>query len=210
MSDLPSKANFGRLPEHYRRRAGEIANRVRDIDAMLQPCLPAKIGDVVVRMFRQFREQPGIDHSTMGAEYREACKDLPEWAISEAANDFLAGRVENHTGQFMPTCAEFAKRARSILVPFLSERSALRIEASKLVERAEDDHRRHLIEMERQDPAVRKRVSALVENVMAGAPRQIPTRHTGLTPERQNRIDALKRPRQFESKITQTRIAKQG
>ncbi|MBT1154346.1 hypothetical protein J1C56_01945 [Aminobacter anthyllidis] len=208
MTDLIAKDAFDRLPEQYRKRAREIAARVRDIDAVLKPCEPAKIGEAVVRMFRQFRDQPGVDHADMAAEYRTACFDLPEWAVSEAANDFLAGRVENHTGQFMPTCAEFARRARHILTPILAERSALRVEAGKLVERAEDDRRRHLIELERHDPNVRDRVAALAESAAAGGLKRGALTHTGLSAEKQSRLDALKRPRSFESKITTTRIGK--
>lgn len=199
---------FKRLPERYRNRAREISLRVSEIDAMLKPCEPGKIGEAMVRMFRQFREQPGTDHADMASEYRAACRDLPEWAISESANDFLGGRVENHTGRFMPTCAEFAKRARSIITPFLAERSALRIEASKLIERAEDDRRRHLIDLERQDPNVRRRVSELVSQFSAGTTKPMRLTHSGIDPEKQNRLDALKKQRPFASKIAQTKIGK--
>lgn len=208
MSDLVSKADFNRLPEQYRDRATAIANRVAEIDTLLRPCLPAKVGDIVVRMFRQFREQPGLESSEMAAEYREACRDLCEWALSEAANDFLAGRVSSHTGQYMPTCAEFARHARSIITPFLAERSGLRVEASKLVERARDDQRRHFIEMERQDPSVRQRVQALYSDVVHGLPVRTAVKHRGLDTAAQQRIDALKKPRQFESKLGQTKIAR--
>lgn len=208
MSDLVPQDQFDRLPEKYRQRAREIGARVAAIDAMMKPSNPLFVGETVIRMFRQFREQPGVSNADMASEYRTACSDLPEWALSEAANDFLAGRVDNHTGQFMPTCAEFAKRARSIMLPFLSERAALRTEASKLVERATDDHKRHLIDMERQDPAVRKRVAALVDVAIAGAAKRKVLPHLGLNEAEQKRIDALKRPRQDVSKLEQTKIVK--
>ncbi|MER9188321.1 hypothetical protein [Mesorhizobium australicum] len=159
-------------------------------------------------MAGQFRDQPDIDHADMAGEFLAACRDLPPWAVSEAASDFLAGRVDNHTGQFMPTCAEFAKRARAIMMPFLSERALLRTEASKLVERATDDRRRHLIDMERQDPAVRKRVAALVDVATAGAAKRKVLPHLRLNDAGQKRIDALKRPRQEFSKLEQTKIVK--
>ncbi len=101
----------------------------------------------------------------------------------------------------MPTCAEFAKRARHILVPFLSERSILKDEASKLIERAIDDYNRHQIDMERQDPAVCRRVAELAASIKIAAPKRKGLAHIGLDPEKQKQIDALKRPRQFESKI---------
>ncbi|TPM39599.1 hypothetical protein [Mesorhizobium sp. B2-3-4] len=208
MAELVPQDQFDKLPERYRRRAREIARRVSEIDALTKSCEPGDIGAVVLRMFRQFRDQPGIVHAEMAEAFREACCDLPGWSISEACNDFLAGRVENHTGQFMPTCAEFARRARAIMTPFLSERAALRTEASKLIERATDDHKRHLIEMERQDPAVRKRVAALAEAVTAGAARRQGLPHLGLNEAEQQRIDALKRPRQDVSKLEQTKIVK--
>jgi hypothetical protein len=208
MADLVPHDQFDRLPERYRQRAREIGARVAEIDVLLRPSNPLFIGETVIRMYRQFREQPGVSNADMASEYRSACIDLPEWALSEAANDFLAGRVDNHTGQFMPTCAEFAKRARAIMTPFLSERAALRTEASKLIERATDDHRRHLIEMARQDPAVRKRVAALTEAVTAGAAKRQGLPHLGLNQAEQKRIDALKRPRQDISKLEQTKIVK--
>ncbi|MER8806050.1 hypothetical protein [Mesorhizobium australicum] len=208
MADLVPQDQFDRLPEKYRQRAREIGARVAAIDAMMKPSNPLFVGETVIRMFRQFREQPGVSNVDMASEYRTACSDLPEWALSEAANDFLAGRVDNHTGQFMPTCAEFAKRARSIMLPFLSERAALRTEASKLVERATDDHKRHLIDMERQDPAVRKRVGVLVDVATAGAAKRKVLPHVRLNDAGQRRIDALKRPRQEVSKLEQTKIVK--
>lgn len=208
MGEVIDMDPFQRLPERYRNRAREIAARVRDIDAMMSPAEPVKIGEAVVRMLRQFREQPGVDPSEMGAEYRAACRDLPEWALSEAANDFLAGRVDNHTGQFMPTCAEFAKRARSIMLPFLSERAGLRTEASKLIERAADEHRRNEIAIERSDPAVKARVAALTEKVTKGAAKKQALTHSGLDAEKQRRMDALRKPVPFKSKIDQTRIGR--
>lgn len=205
MADLVPQDQFDRLPEKYRRRAREISARVGEIDGLMKPSNPVVIGETVIRMFRQFREQPGVSNADMASEYRAACRDLPEWALSEAANDFLAGRVDNHTGQFMPTCAEFSRRARSIMTPFLAERSSLRTEASKLIDRATDDHKRHLIDMERQDPAVRKRVAGMVEAATAGAPKAQGLTHLGLSEAKQTRIDALKKARQIESKIGHTK-----
>lgn len=208
MTDLVTKDAFKRLPEQYRKRAWEIASRVRDIDAMLKPSDPAKIGEAVVRMFRQFLPQQGVDPADMAAEYRAACASLPEWAITEAADDYLWGRVDCHTGRYMPICAEFAKRARSILVPILAERSVLRFEADKLVQRAEDDRRRHLVEIERSDPAIRSRIAAMLESAAAGGAKRQSLTHAGLSPDKQARLDALKKPRQFTSKIAETRIVK--
>jgi len=208
MGEVIDMDPFKRLPERYRSRAREIATRVGNIDAMMAPVTPVKIGEAVVRMLRQFREQPGVDASEMGSEYRSACKDLPEWAVSEAANDFLAGRVDNHTGQFMPTCAEFAKRAREVMTPFMAERASLRTEASKLVERAEDEARRIAIDIERQDPRVKVRAAAMIEQFLAGHPKPLPMKPKGIPPENQKRIDALKKPRPFVSKIADTKIGK--
>lgn len=210
MADLVPHDQFDRLPERYRLRAREIARRVGEIDALSKPCDTADIGPVMLRMFRQFRDQPGVNDAEMAEAFREACRDLPTWALSEAANDFLAGRVDSHTGQFMPTCAEFAKRARSILVPFLSERSSLRVEASKLVERAADDYRRHQIEIERQSPAVRRRVADLVDAFGAGSPKPQSLPHAGLSEETQARLNALKKSRQFVSKIGHEQQKREG
>ncbi|WP_142877682.1 hypothetical protein [Mesorhizobium sp. WSM4310] len=208
MHDLVAKDDFDKLPERYRDRAKVIRARVAEIDGLMIPCQPQDVRAAVVRMAGQFRDQPDIDHADMAGEFLAACRDLPAWAVSEAASDFLAGRVDNHTGQFMPTCAEFAKRARAIMMPFLSERAALRTEASKLIERATDDHKRHLVEMERQDPGVRSRVAALADAVTAGASRRQGLPHLGLNEAEQKRIDTLKRPRQEISKLEQTKIVK--
>jgi hypothetical protein len=211
MADLVAKDAFDRLPETYRRRAREIAARVREIDALMAPCNLDAIRDAVIRLRRQLRPQPDTDPAGIADGFKEHCRDLPEWALSEATNDFLAGRVDNHTGQFMPTCAEFAKRARSIMLPFLSERAALRIEASKLVERAEDEHRRHLIAIERQDPAVRQRVATMVEEATSGMVKgALRAEHGRLTDQTRAKLDALRKPRGFVSKIEQTKIVRGG
>lgn len=205
-NDLVQTDVFDKLPERYRVRAREIKRRVAEIDALMIPCQPDAIRDSVVRMRGQLRPQPDVELRELADEFKAACRDLPEWALAEAANDFLAGRVENHTGQYMPTCAEFALRARQAITPFLAERSALRTEASKLIERATDDHRRHQIDIERRDPAVRSRVARLHEAAMTGAPKSQAAPHHGLNAEKQARIDAMKRPQHTPSKIAETRI----
>lgn len=207
MTDLVPNDKFSRLPERYQRRAREITARVTEIDAVLSPASFDAIALTVARMAAQFRPQQDEDPAIMGKEYRAACSDLPEWAISEAANDYLWGRVEDHNGRFMPVCAEFAKRVREITRPLLVERSSLRVEAEKLVERAADDARRHRIEMERQDPAVRARVAKLHMDAIAGAPKRQAHTHSGLSEDRQKRLDALKVKREPEaSKLLETRI----
>lgn len=209
MSDVVPSDRFSALPERYQRRAREIAARVGEIDNLIRPAGKEAVRDAVIRLRCQLRPQPDTAAQDMAAEFVTACTDLPEWAISEAANDFLAGRVDNHTGQYMPTCAEFAKRAREIIRPFLVERSSLRIEAEKLVERATDDARRHRIEMERRDPAVRARVAKLHMDAIAGAPKRQALTHTGLSEDRQKRLDALKVKREpQQSKLLETRILK--
>ncbi|TPK42287.1 MULTISPECIES: hypothetical protein [unclassified Mesorhizobium] len=208
MRDLVATDDFDKLPEKYRDRARAIKARVAEIGELMKPCDAADTRAAVLRMAGQFRDQPEIDHAEMAGQFLAACRDLPAWAVSEAASDFLAGRVDNHTGQFMPTCAEFAKRARAIMTPFLSERAALRTEASKLIDRAREDHKRHLIEMERQDPAVRKRVAALAEAATAGAAKRQGLPRIAMNQAEQKRIDALKRPRQDISKLEQTKIVK--
>ncbi len=210
MHDLVSKDVFDRLPERYRRRAREISSRVGEIGALLIPCKPIAIRDAALRLCGQLRPQPEIKIEEFADEFRRACSDLPEWAISEATNDYLAGRVENHTGQFMPTCAEFARHAREIVRPFAAERAGLRNEAERLFTRAEDDRRRELIAIEHADPAVKDRVRKLVLEARVGAP-VISTdhRHSSIDPETQTKLDALKKPLvEAPSRIAQSRIAK--
>jgi len=208
MGDVVQTDKFSRLPERYQRRAREIAIRVSEIDALCSPATPEAIGAELKRMRRQLLPQPGIEDADMAKGYLDACRDLPEWALSEAANDYLGGKVDNHTGRYMPLCAEFAKRARLILMPFLSERAGLRAEASKLIERAADEARRDRIAIERSDPAVKARVAALTEKVTKGAAKKQALTHSGLDAEKQRRMDALRKPVPFKSKIDQTRIGR--
>lgn len=210
MTELVPVDKFSRLPERYQRRAREIDARVGSINAELRHCSTDEIGETLKRMRRHFRPQPDTEPREMAEGFKDACRDLPAWAISAAANAFLAGRVGNHSGQFMPTCAEFAKRAREEISPLLSEHLSLRIEASKLIERAEDDHRRHLIEMEKQDPAVKARVSQLTVAAFSGLPTKQVTKHRGLSDETRAGLDALRKPRSFTSKIDHTKIARQS
>lgn len=209
MHDLVSEDQFDRLPERYRRRAREIGQRVGEIDRLLQHCKPAAIRDAAIRLCGQLRPQPGVEIGDFAEEFRQACADLPEWAVSESTNDFLGGRVDNHTGQFMPTCAEFAKHARSITAPFWGERVHLRREAEKLFERAEDERRRDQIAIERAKPGHREWVRNLARSVTAGAPVLTSHRHGSTDPEIQARLDALKPKRpEPESKLPQTSIVR--
>ncbi len=209
MSDLIAQDQFDRLPERYRQRARQIAARVQEIEELLAPCLPEAIRDTAVRLVGQFRPQPGVDLAAFGHEFRGVCMDLPEWAVHEAANDFIAGRVANHTGQYVPTCAEFGKQARSIIAPFCAERYALRIEASKLFDRAADEKRRAMIAIERADPTVKARVRAIVAQARAGAPVALGHSIGNITPESQATLDAMKiKPSEHRSKIHETRLGR--
>lgn len=193
MLDLVPDDIFSQLPERYQIRARQIAARVADIDRITVPCDVTVLRDAAIRLRGQLRPQPDVEASEFAAEFKLACADLPEWAVSEATNDFLAGRVEHHTGQFMPTCAEFAKHARAIVAPFMGERAALRTEASRLLERAADDRRREVIANERMAPDFHERLSRLKAQVLQGAGRQqtLPP-HSGIDVDMQRKIDALK------------------
>lgn len=209
MRDLIEQDKFDRLPERYRQRARDIAHRVAEIDRLLKRCQPPAIMDAAIRLRGQLRPQPGIEIADFAEEFRQACADLPEWAVSEATNDFLSGRVENHTGQFMPTCAEFAKHARSIVAPFFGERAGLRREAEKLFERAEDERRRAELAVERAKPGHREWVRNLARSVTAGTPQITSKPHNAKDPEMQARIDALKVKRAAPpSKLAQTSIVR--
>lgn len=210
MADVISKDIFDRLPERYQRRAREIASRVAELKRLMARCDVTAIADAAGRLQGQLRWQPETDHEAFGAEFKTACADLPEWAVSEATNDFLAGRVENHTGQYMPTCAEFARHARTIVAPFLSEMSILRREAEHLFVRAEDERRRAVIALQRADPAVKNRVKQMMTAARAGAPVVLGSVKTAITDETQEKLDALKKKPEFRSKIHETRLGKGG
>lgn len=208
MHDLIEQDQFDRLPERYRQRARDIAYRVGEIDRLLQRCQSPAIMEAAIRLRGQLRPQPGIEIADFADEFRQACADLPEWAISEATNDYLGGKIENHTGQYMPTCAEFARHARSIVAPFLGERAGLRREAEKLFERAEDERRRAEIAVERARPGHREWVRNLARSVTVGAP-LIGSKPHNPDPEMQARIDALKVKREPPpSKLDQTSIVR--
>lgn len=209
MSDLVPEDIFDRLPERYRLRARQIKARIAEINPMLMPCEINAIRDAGARLHGQLRPQPDIDIGQYADEFRRACSDLPEWAISEATNDYLGGKVENHTGQYMPTCAEFARHARSIVAPFFGERAGLRREAEKLFERAEDERRRAEIAVERARPGHREWVRNLARSVTAGAPQIGSKPHHSEDSEMQARIDALKVKREEPaSKLDQTSIVR--
>lgn len=209
MADLVPADIFERLPERYRRRAREIAARVSEIDALLRRCDTGALRDAAVRLRSQLRPQPDVEMADFAKEFRSACADLPEWAVSEATNDFLAGRVENHTGQFMPTCAEFARRARSIVAPFIGEKYGLRNEAERLFERAEDEARRAAIAVERADPAVRARVRTMLAEANAGAPvLQTGRAHLGISSDVLAEMDKCRKRREQASKLSETRLVK--
>lgn len=210
MRDVTAQDVFDRLPEQFRVRARQIAERVGEIDRLLQPCSIDSIREAGRRLHGQLRPQPEINVEDYAREFKIACADLPDWAVSEATNDFLAGRVENHTGQFMPTCAEFARHARSIIAPFVGERAAIRREAEKLFERAEDQRRREIIALERQDPQQRERIRQLIDTAIKGAPKAIGSAaHGNLDQETQARLDALRvRRPQPPSKIPQTKVGR--
>jgi hypothetical protein len=210
VTDIIPSDIFERLPERYQNRARQIAARVLELNRLLARCDIGAIRDSGARLCGQLRPQPETKIEEFADEFRAACADLPEWAISEATNDYLAGRVDNHTGQFIPTCAEFAKHARGIIRPFVAEKAGLRNEAERLFIRAEDDRRRELIEIERANPTVKARVRDLVKQSRAGAP-VISTdhRHFGIEPEAQAQLDALRKPPvPVQSKIAQSRIVK--
>ncbi|WP_421591114.1 hypothetical protein [Shinella sp. M27] len=209
MADLVPADVFERLPERYRRRAREIAARVAEIDMLLRRCDTGALRDAAVRLRGQLRPQPDVEMADFAREFKTACGDLPEWAVSEATNDFLAGRVENHTGQFMPTCAEFARHARAIIAPFVGEKNGLRNEAERLFERAEDEARRAALAVERADPDVRARVRAMLAAAKAGAPLPVTGRaHIGTTPETKAELDKLRVRRPHVSKLPETRLVK--
>lgn len=209
MVDLVPNDIFDRLPERYQRRARDIATRVSELKLLLKRCELGAIVDAATRLQGQLRWQPETDHEAFGAEFRIACEDLPEWAVSEATNDFLAGRVANHTGQYMPTCAEFARHARSVVLPFMSEMSILRREAERLFDRAEDERRRDQIAIERARPGHREWVRQLAKSVTAGAPAISAKPHSSIDEETQARLDAMKAPiHQPPSKLSQTSIVR--
>lgn len=210
MADLVSQDIFDRLPERYQRRAREISARVGELKSLLKRCDIQAIVDAAVRLQGQLLWQPGMDEKSFGVEFKAACADLPEWAISEAANDFLSGKIENHTGRYMPTCAEFAKQARFIIRPFQAEMSVLRREAEQLFERAEDERRRHIIALERQDPNQRRRIRAMIDEAVKGSAKQISAMpHTPIDEKTQAQIDSLKLPkRDHVSKIPQTKAGR--
>lgn len=209
MAELVPGDTFDRLPERYQRRARDIATRVSELKLLLKRCDIGAIVDAATRLQGQLRWQPETDHESFGAEFRIACEDLPEWAVSEATNDFLGGRVANHTGQFMPTCAEFARHARTIIAPFIGEMNGLRNEAERLFERAEDEARRAAIAIERADPAVRARIRVMLAAAKAGAPLPVTGRvHIGASPETKAEMDKLRVRRPHVSKLPETRLVK--
>jgi hypothetical protein len=209
MTDLIEQDKFDRLPEKYRRRAREIEARLKEIKVVISPCDTSAIREAAIRLRGQLLPQPEMEMESFAEEFRLACSDLPDWAVFEATNDYLGGRVANHLGRYMPTCAEFAIHARSIVYPFIAEGRALQNEAEKLVQRAEDDARRAAIAIERSDPGIQERVRTMLAKAKAGAPVLSAGRtHTGITPETQAELDKYRRRPKHVSRLANTPIVK--
>ena len=202
MSDLILSPEIQALPKFYQDRAKEIARRYAEINRTLMPCTVSEIGDAMIRMKAQFLPQVDAGGKMVSDAYKLGCKDLPGWAISEAANDFLSGLVENHEGKFLPTSAEFCKRVRSIIMPLKREQDSLQREAMNMVRRWEDEKRLAEIERSRRDPEVQKRVQELMDQSRQTVSRQSKRiAPKQITDEHRNSIQQFKKPRKIISKL---------
>ncbi len=200
MRDL-QKSKFDGLPEKYQARARDISKRVFEIDDLLKAGTKQAIKDAVLDISNQLRPQPETEAKDLVEGYLRACDGFPDWAISEAVNDYLSGQVENHTGQFIPTCAEFAKRVRLIVQPFQIERHGLEYEARRLIDRAKDEARRNQIERERRSPERQKRVESIMDKARKAIPKKTtPKTDWGTaTPEQLAELEELKAKRKYRS-----------
>ena len=213
MRELITQDQFDLLPERHRPRARHMAARAAEIQRVLSPCGLEAIRSAGARLHGQLRPQPDINIEEFAYEFKLACSDLPEWAITAATDDFLAGRVPNHTGQFMPTCAEFARHARFIISEFVSELGGLKFQMKKLLTLAEEEDRRARFELERvrerSRPGHKEWIRGLVKQVTASAPKPIERPRFSSDPEMRARLDALKPKRpEPESKLSQTSIVR--
>ena len=156
------------LPEPFRKRAAEIKDRVEYLKNRLAPAGQKSIDRVLLNLSKNFRHQPDLEPEDVLDGYRQALREVPQWALDQTYDAFLSGLVPNHTGQYIPACGEFARYANQLVHPNLKEIHMLRLEADQLISRAEDAAREKAIEAERNDPAVQSRINGMLENALKG------------------------------------------
>lgn len=89
------------------------------LTSLLKATRPASEIDAIELLEILFAQFPSGIHENQSARLRGyllAISDIPLSCIQLAVNDFISGRVKSHDGRFMPTCAQFAKHARSKIV----------------------------------------------------------------------------------------------
>lgn len=95
-----------------------------DIVAGLTPATRAEIGRLVAYVRTLLPAQGNDDPELVVNGYISILSGLPLWALDQACNDFLKGRVPDHK-TFAPTCDQIAARARSLVSRFESEIAAI-------------------------------------------------------------------------------------
>lgn len=183
------------LPEKYQVIAERLMTKAKSIEGRLQPASPDVIVQVSVKMAKRLRKQPEFSGEEVLAAYREALEGLPAWAIEEASKMFLSGAVQNHTGQYMPTCAEFAKVVREIVRPLELEWRSIRTRVNHLKTECQEEQRRIEVEAFRNNPEARARILLLIEDATKGLPTLTgPSAQHSMTDERRRALDAYRKP----------------
>lgn len=197
------QSQFSGLPEKYQHIASDLLEQISITEEKLLPAGREVAKAACILMGKHFRPQADADAGIVMEGYITALAELPEWAIAEAINCFISGLVENHSGQFMPTSAEFAKVARAQFMPVWTHWRSLRSEVNRLEQDCRDEQRRIDVEAFRNDPDARNRILLLIEDATKGLPSHTsPSAQHSMTDEQRSALDPYRAPvRPHQSKI---------
>lgn len=170
---------FASLPEKYQEKARYLLSEISMAEKFITPSSQKDADNACIELSKHFRPQPDSEPTEVRDGYRAALASLPAWSISDAVQCFIRGDVDNHTGQFMPTCAEFAKVAKLLRSPRMANWLSLKSQINRLKTDCEEERRRDEIEKFRNDPEALDRVKKLVEQITKGSPKKISGKQHG-------------------------------
>lgn len=98
-------------PDDSERR--QLQAFISDVDAALKDDRPNKMQPIKLLMAdRASAVGSDTDAKAKAAACAIALRDLPWWAIANACEDYICGRVPGDNREFMPSAANLATRAR--------------------------------------------------------------------------------------------------
>lgn len=98
-------------PDESERR--QLQAFIREVDASIAEDRPNKMQPIKLLMAdRASATGSEGDAKARAAAYAIALRDVPWWAIANACEDYICGRVPGDKREYMPTSAQLADRAR--------------------------------------------------------------------------------------------------